>query len=495
MNYKQEDFTYKADTSNPAVLGVLEGPVADIVNPTRNGRKYSDELWQKVFDSEIVNELLESGGIFGESQHPTDRQEVDTEKIAIALKEKPVKHDDGKLYARFYILDTPCGRILKTLADFGYKIGISSRGSGDTYTDSNGDEVVDPDTYDFVCFDAVLLPAVKDARMHVVKENLQNVSLKTALNESLSKATPDERKVMETCLKDLDISYEQQSAVDNIDEGTDTVAVEDSEAVVKELQEALKKVKTLESTILTLQEKLSVSYTKEAKNEEQISRYKKAIVKLNGEAANVPILNELYEKTKTQLDSKNDLIQSLKEQLSESKRNSANVRRQVVSLTEDVKNTKRNVAQLTEERNRLTAQFSAKEKTLQENVSNLTKDLDICRKQYAKKLENANNLVEKYKKIAQTAVDKYIKSQAVRLGVSTSDITSRLSESYTFTDIDKVCEDLQSYSLSMSRLPFNSKLQEGLVMKVRNAEKPTVVDNSYSEDDVDSQLLSIAKLK
>ena len=92
-------------------------------------------------------------------------------------------------------------------------------------------------------------------------------------------------------------------------------------------------------------------------------------------------------------------------------------------------------------------------------------------------------------------VDKYIKSQAVRLGVSTSDITSRLSESYTFTDIDKVCEDLQSYSLSMSRLPFNSKLQEGLVMKVRNAEKPPVVDNSCSEDDVDSQLLSIAKLK
>ena len=86
MDYKQEDFIYKADTSNPAVLGVLEGPVADIINPTRNGRKYSDKLWQKVFDSDIVNELLESGGIFGESQHPTDRQEVDTEKIAIALK-------------------------------------------------------------------------------------------------------------------------------------------------------------------------------------------------------------------------------------------------------------------------------------------------------------------------------------------------------------------------------------------------------------------------
>ena len=27
------------------ILGRLYGPVADVINPTRNGRKYSEELW------------------------------------------------------------------------------------------------------------------------------------------------------------------------------------------------------------------------------------------------------------------------------------------------------------------------------------------------------------------------------------------------------------------------------------------------------------------
>lgn len=306
MNYKQEDFTYKADTSNPAVLGVLEGPVADIVNPTRNGRKYSEALWEKVFDNPIVKEKLACGGIFGESQHPVDRQEVDTEKIAIAMKEAPVKHDDGKLYARFYILDTPCGRILKTLADFGYKIGISSRGSGDTYTDADGNEVVDEDTYDFETFDAVLLPSVKEARMQVVNEGLDEntLKLKKALNESLEKATPDERKVMEEALENLNISYKQQDAV-NINEVSEAKAVENSEAIVGELQEALKKVKSLEAKVLDLQEKLSVSYTKEAKVDEQVQRYKKAITKLNEQASTATKLSELNEKLNRDLEKRN----------------------------------------------------------------------------------------------------------------------------------------------------------------------------------------------
>ena len=199
---KSESFKYSTEKSNPAVLGVLEGPCADIQDPTRNGRKYPESLWEKVFASPIVNEMLENGGIFGESQHPVDRQEVDTEKIAIAMKEKPIKKNN-QLWGRFYILDTPCGRILKTLADFGYKIGISSRGTGETNLDLDGNESVDPDTYEFTCFDAVLLPAVKSARMSLVTESLNTKkSLRVALNEALQKATDDERKVMEETIKD-----------------------------------------------------------------------------------------------------------------------------------------------------------------------------------------------------------------------------------------------------------------------------------------------------
>ena len=56
MNISSENFKYNAVSGNPAILGTLEGPCADIVNPTRNGRKYSEELWEKVFSDPIVEE-------------------------------------------------------------------------------------------------------------------------------------------------------------------------------------------------------------------------------------------------------------------------------------------------------------------------------------------------------------------------------------------------------------------------------------------------------
>ena len=85
-----------------AVLGTLEGPCADIVDGTRNNRHYTDSLWQKVFaDGTIASELIENGGIPGEMDHPADRAETDSARIAILMKEKPKKKDDGKLWAKF----------------------------------------------------------------------------------------------------------------------------------------------------------------------------------------------------------------------------------------------------------------------------------------------------------------------------------------------------------------------------------------------------------
>lgn len=115
---------------------------------------------------------------FGELGHPADRQEVDMEKIAICMAEAPKKGSDGKLHAVFDILATPCGKILKTLCDYGCQIGISSRGSGDTYVDENGEEVVDKDTFECECWDVVLIPAVKEARLQYVTESLSNKEIK-----------------------------------------------------------------------------------------------------------------------------------------------------------------------------------------------------------------------------------------------------------------------------------------------------------------------------
>ena len=222
MSISSENFKYNSISSNPAILGTLEGPCADIVNPTRNGRKYSEELWEKVFSDPIVEEQIQNGGIMGEGMHPLDdREEIDVEKVAIVMKEKPTKKD-GKLWAKFQILNTPVGRIIKTLCDAGFNIGVSSRGSGDIITDYNGQESVDPDRYDFKCFDCALIPAVKAARMKYVSEGLNNKtrkSLREALDNTINNASEKDKKIMIETLNDLQIPYSQsKETVENIKE-------------------------------------------------------------------------------------------------------------------------------------------------------------------------------------------------------------------------------------------------------------------------------------
>lgn len=209
-------FEYKklteAEQKQRGILGRLVGPCADFIQATRNGRKYSEELWENVFSNDLMKEKIKNRCCFGELGHPTDRTETDMEKIALCLAELPKKGSDGKLYGVFDILDTPNGRILKALCDYGCNIGISSRGQGDLITDLDGNEAVDPDTYDCECFDAVLMPGVEAARLKYVTESLNKENskgLKLALTESLKKASDDDRKIMEETLKTLNIKIDE----------------------------------------------------------------------------------------------------------------------------------------------------------------------------------------------------------------------------------------------------------------------------------------------
>jgi chromosome segregation ATPase len=149
-------------------LGRLEGVCADYRNPTRNGRLYTRKLWENVFNDPIFQESLESKTLLGELDHPEDRLEVLAGEACIVMTDYHFDDDEGVVYAGFDILDTPRGKILKTLLDYGCVMGVSSRGQGDITNTSEG-ETVDEDTYDFACFDVVTTPAVEKARQNVVE--------------------------------------------------------------------------------------------------------------------------------------------------------------------------------------------------------------------------------------------------------------------------------------------------------------------------------------
>ena len=191
------------------ILGRLYGPVASFANPTRNGRHYSQKLWEQVFNSDLVKERFANGGIFGELCHPADREEVEMDRVAIVMPEPPVKDSNGNLIAYVDIIDTPAGKIAYQLAKYGYKFGISTRGTGDIIEGADGDEV-DPETYQLNALDLVEIPAVESARLQFV-ESLNTTkrygkTLKESLEKVIDKASKEDRKIMVESLKELGLN-------------------------------------------------------------------------------------------------------------------------------------------------------------------------------------------------------------------------------------------------------------------------------------------------
>lgn len=488
------------------ILGQLCGPCADIINPTRNGRKYSEELWEKVFENPIMKEKFERGGVFGECGHPTDREEVDIEKIAICMPQPPKKSNDGVLVAVFDILNTPCGKILKTLCDYGYKIGISSRGTGDTFTDENGEESVDPDTYDCECFDAVLIPAVKTATLEKLGESLsKDKSLKKALAESLNKANDSDRKLMQETLSNLHISYS------NINEAVDSNKEADNagDELVIQLQESLKREKDLKEQITILQEKLSVSNAKEVQLTEKLIRFKKSVVTLRGFKEKAEVLENKVASLTEEIHNKDAQLRrrektlQIKEALNEQlkRENNANINsanalkenaQQMISTVKDLRG---QVKKLNESLDAKDAEHRRVVETLNESIQDLKKDSALKNAEYNKKLGKSNELVERYKKVAQSAVNKYIDSQARAIGVSSNEIKNKLTENYSFQDIDRVVESLRSYKLNVSQLPINvqgREIKKNVKMKVTESYEP-IFGIDRLDDEVDEQLLNLIK--
>lgn len=485
-----------------AVLGTLEGPCADIVDGTRNNRHYTDSLWQKVFaDGTIASELIENGGIPGEMDHPADRAETDSARIAILMKEKPKKKDDGKLWAKFQILNTPLGKIAYTLAKAGFKLGISSRGEGDTYVGHDGEEYVDESTYDFKCFDLVLVPAVKDARLNLVTESLdtKKKSLVESLGKLVREAKEDDRKIMVETLNRLHIAYEPSVKAEALDINAKTEKEEADNAGVEinALRDSLKKQQELEDQVRVLQEKLSVSYTQVADLKEELDKHKKSTRQLNESVNTVNSLNgkiaslenrvEMKTKTITQYQRKTT---SLQESLKESEGKCNSLQETLTKKDNALRVMSKKMNSLQESFDELKSKSEEEKSTLMEKLAEKDADEKILRKNYSESLSKSNALVERYKKIAQKAVDKYIESKATSIGVKPAEIKSRLSENYSFDDIDSACDSLMKYKVDRSNLPIFETLSTAKKVTVKKDPiKESIVPEIYDGTKVDENLI------
>ena len=136
---------------------------ADIKN--KNGRVYPRETLQKEI-ARYTREFIDKSRAFGELGHP-DGPTVNLERVSHMIKS--LSPEGNNFIGEAKVLDTPYGKIVKSLIDEGAKLGVSSRGMG-TLKSSNGMNVVNDDFYLATAADIVADPSAPDAFVEGIME-------------------------------------------------------------------------------------------------------------------------------------------------------------------------------------------------------------------------------------------------------------------------------------------------------------------------------------
>lgn len=147
---------------------------ADPKKKNRNGRVYTESLWNKTLNPEgSFKKRLKEGRVLGHLEHP---KEGGTSLKEVSHKIESVELQGLDVIGEAVIFNTPAGMILQELFDAGVPVGISSRGRGETKTTPDGIEEVDENTYELDTFDFVAEPSVGDALPIPVMESTDKLS-------------------------------------------------------------------------------------------------------------------------------------------------------------------------------------------------------------------------------------------------------------------------------------------------------------------------------
>lgn len=138
--------------SRPGVLLTLEGRVQNSDLKNGNRRVYPRSVWEKSLTRPDVQERIKNRRMVGELDHPESGATSYT-RVSHVMTEVNLRND-GEVYGKLDVLDTPPGRVLETLAKAGVTVGISSRGDGSTRSGDDGLTIVEddfvPETWDIV---------------------------------------------------------------------------------------------------------------------------------------------------------------------------------------------------------------------------------------------------------------------------------------------------------------------------------------------------------
>lgn len=438
-------------------LGTIEGPCADYKNPTRNDNFYSRKLWENAFNNEITKECLKDRILIGELDHPSDRLETKATEACIVMTNYEFHDDEGLLYGTFDILDTPRGRILKSLLDYGCKIGVSSRGEGDV-EECEGINRVDEDNFEFVAFDAVALPAVKAAKP-ALQESLNRDKVMT-LKESLEKEVASATTPAELSLIKSVVEATNMPDADSLLESVKNKYKELS-AVTTGSSEVLKDLERATDEISSLREELDLSKrdltTCKSRYSRQLKSRQKLITEVSSLKKEVESLTKKYNSLIFESNMSSKSKKDTDRQLEESLLRESSLKKDNSSLSSQLKSSQSECAKLRESVETMQTSYQQKSR----EVSDLKSQVKTLQNESSRKLEESTRRCQTEKKRSQKMTEdlslfkrSYVEETCLRNRIDPQKILGKVTGESSKKDIDKLVQEEMNRNERYSSVPI-----------------------------------------
>ena len=427
--YKRISIPYNP---NRHCLGYIEGPAASLTKNTRNDRGYITKLWRNVENSSDFQEGMKNATIVGELDHPEERIDYSLANGAVILTDWEIREDEGIVWARFAILDNQRGKDLLAYVKFGTVLGVSSRGLGDEII-QDGRTIIDPDTYEFYCFDVVAFPAAECARQSFVPVEALNEakSVREAFSdrvilETSKCSTKDQlielKNVVEsTSVADKDklveaitdkISSLPESAGNERTTSDDDEESNDEKRIL--LSNQSDEIKEKDSKIESLQAKLS--------QQKDTSRYFRRVVQEQRQK-----IEELENATACELDSLDSISRDYEVLKSQKIQLEHAIRSKRIDQSKEISSLRESLSQMSSKNKKLCEDCKISEDNLRELQRKLSK-MQKEKREYIESLENelkfAESTIEELKS-SQIEMDRAYKNSQNRMVNESNSIVAK----------------------------------------------------------------------
>ena len=148
----------------------IEGIFMQSEKKNKNGRIYPLDVLEKEV-GRYVKEYVEPKRAFGELGHP-DGPTVNLDRASHMITS--LTKEGKNFVGRAKILDTPNGKIVKSLIDEGARLGVSSRGMGTLKPDKKA-QIVQNDFYLATAADIVADPSAPNAFVEGIMEGREGI--------------------------------------------------------------------------------------------------------------------------------------------------------------------------------------------------------------------------------------------------------------------------------------------------------------------------------